>query len=70
MRLLKVPGKGYVTTEPDKVTLPFGVEAKARDYEEFTGGICQFGCPEESAMSHRLFTAALRSQQECCVAEV
>ncbi len=34
MRLLKVQGKGYVTTEPDMVTLSFNVEAKVRDYED------------------------------------
>ncbi len=34
MRLLKVQGKGYVTTEPDMVTLSFDVEVKVRDYEE------------------------------------
>jgi uncharacterized protein YggE len=34
MRLLKVQGKGRVSTEPDMVTLSFDVESKARDYEE------------------------------------
>jgi uncharacterized protein YggE len=34
MRLLKVQGKGHVTTEPDMVTLSFDVESKERDYEE------------------------------------
>ena len=34
MRLMKVQGKGYVSAEPDMVTLSFGVESKARDYEE------------------------------------
>ncbi len=34
MRLLKVQGKGQVTTEPDMVTLSFDVVAKVRDYGE------------------------------------
>jgi uncharacterized protein YggE len=34
MRILKVQGKGRVNAEPDLITLSFGVETKAKDYED------------------------------------
>lgn len=34
MRMMKVQGKGHVTTEPDIVTLSFDVEVKLEDYED------------------------------------
>ena len=34
MRQLKVVGKGYISAEPDLVTLTFNVESKAKEYEK------------------------------------